>query len=231
MTEQRVVSSKELVSRLRALHEKAMKGEPALVGSALQEAADKIERLHARVKFLQEWKDACEATIERERRASSEPSALQPPYKAMFEAAVRTLAEITRHLNIPDEIAQVSTGAADIIAAIDELRAAQPPATALGVAPIARIEIIGGEVSQTEVYAPGLPDGAHELFPVPLNPAGELRPFLSSSLPPAHGESIAVWIDANDKFQWDFELNGDHPPGSAIVHAPRLAVIGNEPGQ
>lgn len=73
----------------------------------------------------------------------------------------------------------------DMQAASDFIRTAHEPATALGVAPIARIEIIGGEVSQTEVYAPGLPDGAHDLFPVPLNPAGELRPFLSSSPPPS----------------------------------------------
>lgn len=50
-----------------------------------------------------------------------------------------------------------------------------------------------------------------------------------TSQPPGDGESIAVWIDANDKFQWDFENNSDHPNGAAIVHAPRLAVVGNAP--
>lgn len=57
-----------------------------------------------------------------------------------------------------------------------------------GVAPIARVTIKDGLVveHETTLYAPGLPDGEHDLFPVPVG-AGEWKPFLSSSEPPRVG--------------------------------------------
>lgn len=54
-------------------------------------------------------------------------------------------------------------------------RGAEPPTVHLNVAPIARIVVENGTVTGATLLAPGLPDGAHELFPVPLDPGGELR--------------------------------------------------------
>jgi hypothetical protein len=66
-------------------------------------------------------------------------------------------------------------------------RSTQPLASepgALNVAPIASITVKDGDPVGTCIYAPGLPDGEHELFPVPLNPSGRFEPFLGASQPP-----------------------------------------------
>jgi hypothetical protein len=42
----------------------------------------------------------------------------------------------------------------------------QPPAT--DVAPIAKLTVRDGLIQRADVYAPGLPDGEHDLFPVPV---------------------------------------------------------------
>lgn len=56
-----------------------------------------------------------------------------------------------------------------------------PPPGAVNVAPIANIIITNGEFAGITLYAPGLPDGEHDLFCVPLSsPAGKLRPFMQS---------------------------------------------------
>jgi hypothetical protein len=64
------------------------------------------------------------------------------------------------------------------------LSAAHEPATG-PVAPIACIRV--GEDDTCEVvhlYAPGLPPGQHDLFPVPLNPNGEMQPHAALTPPP-----------------------------------------------
>jgi hypothetical protein len=84
---------------------------------------------------------------------------------------------------------------------------------ALNVAPIARIEIVGGEISQTEVYAPGLPDGAHELFPVPLNPRGEMRPHALTSPPDA---ALATTMKIVGTMEKALRQIDDYSAGSTI---------------
>lgn len=62
-------------------------------------------------------------------RSSHEPPADQ--YKRMFENAVMALAQITRALDVPDEVASVANGNQEILDAIDALkRAAAPPVPA-----------------------------------------------------------------------------------------------------
>lgn len=71
--------------------------------------------------------------------------------------------------------------------ALERLRAAHEPATG-PVAPIACIRV--GEDDTCEVvhlYAPGLPPGEHDLFPVPLNPNGQLVPSMFAELLCPHG--------------------------------------------
>lgn len=55
----------------------------------------------------------------------------------------------------------------------------------LNVAPIAKLTVRDGLVQRAGLYAPGLPDGEHDLFPVPLNPAGELQRSESAQPPRA----------------------------------------------
>src|SRR5690554_4827198 len=46
--------------------------------------------------------------------------------------------------------------------------AVEPPA--VDVAPIAKLTVRDGLVQRAGLYAPGLPDGDHDVFPVPLSP-------------------------------------------------------------
>lgn len=41
------------------------------------------------------------------------------------------------------------------------------------------------------------------------------------SLQSIEGERIALWIGENDRFAWDFEINGDHPPDAVIARVQR----------
>jgi len=54
----------------------------------------------------------------------------------------------------------------------------------LGITPIAQVVIANGEPVSTTLYAPGLPDGEHDLFPVPLDPRGAMQPFMTPPPPP-----------------------------------------------
>lgn len=59
----------------------------------------------------------------------------------------------------------------------DELRAklaVQPPADCGDCAPIAKLTVSHGLIRRAGLYAPGLPDGDHDVFPIPQPPAGEL---------------------------------------------------------
>src|SRR5690606_20280270 len=58
----------------------------------------------------------------------------------------------------------------------------EPPA--VDVAPIAKLTVRDGLVQRAGLYAPGLPDGDHDVFPVPL-PKGELRPHVLAEPPSA----------------------------------------------
>src|SRR5690606_22618691 len=60
--------------------------------------------------------------------------------------------------------------------------AAEPP-PAVDVAPIAKLTVRDGLVQRAGLYAPGLPDGDHDVFPVPLPPKGELRPHVLAEPP------------------------------------------------
>lgn len=74
---------------------------------------------------------------------------------------------------------------------------AAPPG-AINVAPIASITVKDGDPVGTCIYAPGLPDGEHELFPVPLNPNGELRSFMQSEPPKgAHSTEYQIGDKVN----------------------------------
>lgn len=58
------------------------------------------------------------------------------------------------------------------------------PAESGPIAPIAAIRVSeDGMVEVLHLYAPGLPAGEHDLFPVPLNPNGEMRPMWSAQPP------------------------------------------------
>src|SRR5690606_9585344 len=59
----------------------------------------------------------------------------------------------------------------------------EPPA--VDVAPIAKLTARDGLVQRAGLYAPGLPDGDHDVFPVPLSPKGELRPHVLAEPPSA----------------------------------------------
>lgn len=61
-------------------------------------------------------------------RAAHEPPAALQSVQTMFRAAVSSLAEISKALDIPDHVASVANGNAEILKAIAHLkRAAQPP--------------------------------------------------------------------------------------------------------
>lgn len=70
---------------------------------------------------------------------------------------------------------------------------ATPPQGAVNVAPIAKLTVRDGLVQRAGLYAPGLPDGEHDVFPVPLNPSGELQPSVFAQ-PPGAG-----WISVRDR--------------------------------
>lgn len=53
------------------------------------------------------------------------------PYEAMFTAAVQCLAEISRALDIPDDVASVADGNAEILDAIEVLKCGAPPSGSL----------------------------------------------------------------------------------------------------
>lgn len=79
--------------------------------------------------------------------------------------------------------------AAAAIDALIERREGQP------VAPIVKIKVTDGEILRATFYAPGLPDGEHDLFPVPLNPNGQLEPFMRR--PDEPRGSFTVWAVRN----------------------------------
>lgn len=68
----------------------------------------------------------------------------------------------------------------------EERAAVEPPA--VDVAPIAKLTVRDGLVQRAGLYAPGLPDGDHDVFPVPLSPKGELRPHVLAEPPSASDE-------------------------------------------
>src|SRR5690606_3722221 len=70
----------------------------------------------------------------------------------------------------------------------------EPPA--VDVAPIAKLTVRDGLVQRAGLYAPGLPDGDHDVFPVPLSPKGELRPHVLAEPPAAIPPSTQSKSDA-----------------------------------
>lgn len=67
--------------------------------------------------------------IQRLQRVGPPPPAA--PYEAMFTAAVQCLAEISRALDIPDDVASVADGNAEILDAIEVLKCGAPPSGSL----------------------------------------------------------------------------------------------------
>lgn len=66
------------------------------------------------------------------------------------------------------------------LAGIGPAKAGEP---VFGIAPIANLIVRDGLVTRAGLYAPGLPDGLHDVFPVPVSPDGEWRPFLEPAQP------------------------------------------------
>lgn len=66
---------------------------------------------------------------------------------------------------------------------------ADEPSGALNVAPIAKVTVWAHLPPQVQLYAPGLPPGEHDLFPVPLNQNGALQPHALSE-PPSDREGF-----------------------------------------
>lgn len=101
--------------------------------------------------------------------------------------ALRLLRALTREVDAPIERAAVDL----LESEIDRLRDVEaltrtthePPA--VDVAPIAKLTVRDGLVQRAGLYAPGLPDGDHDVFPVPLSPKGELRPHVLAEPPNA----------------------------------------------
>lgn len=92
----------------------------------------------------------------------------------------------------------------DINGQTKEERAADEP-PAVDVAPIAKLTVRDGLVQRAGLYAPGLPDGDHDVFPVPLSPKGELRPHVLAEPPnvwqpietaPKLGKWVLLWWPA-----------------------------------
>lgn len=75
----------------------------------------------------------------------------------------------------------VQSNADLVCAALNAYTADEPPA--VDVAPIAKLTVRDGLVQRAGLYAPGLPDGDHDVFPVPLSPKGELRPHVLAEPP------------------------------------------------
>src|SRR5690606_24312999 len=104
----------------------------------------------------------------------------------------------------------------------------EPPA--VDVAPIAKLTVRDGLVQRAGLYAPGLPDGDHDVFPVPLSPKGELRPHVLAEPPsgwrpietaPTLGKWVLLWWpDVTDAAfvgyyvdgQWRAATSGDRWP-------------------
>lgn len=93
----------------------------------LAENAHYKQRVAELTEALQQREDQLRIALDSARTAD-EPSAALQSVQAMFRAAVSSLAEISQALDIPDHVASVANGNAEILKAIAHLkRASQPP--------------------------------------------------------------------------------------------------------
>ena len=114
----------------------------------------------------------------------------------------------------------------------EPVRPTPEPEGALGVTPIARVNVEDGQIYSATMYAPGLPDGEHDLFPVPLSPKGELRQSMFASVLPGlrkapeqcpDCKAIAqpvIWHDADCK-------RAAQPPSPALSKEHAAEIIGD----
>lgn len=101
---------------------------------------------------------------------------------------------------------------------------AQPP-PAGPVAPIVNVHVKNGEIVSHNWFTPGLPDGRHDLFPVPPDPRGQWEPWPTP--PPADWNRKALrhanqdisrlereLRDANEELKWrrEAERTAQPPP-------------------
>lgn len=145
-----------------------------MIADAVNGAADEIERLQ---RERDEYRECAKSQADRAwQRLSDEPNALAD----LLEEAATVLDEPYHR----EKVAETMQRAAAALRADEPSEVRHGPCPCCGtewtpnVAPIARVAIVDGEVSQTEIYAPGLPDGAHDLFPVPLERASQPPPAI-----------------------------------------------------
>jgi hypothetical protein len=62
--------------------------------------------------------------------------------------------------------------------------------------PIANVVIVGGEVRFARLYAPGLPDGGHDLFCAPCDPRGGWAPSMFAKGEMTDRERFEAWWNA-----------------------------------
>jgi hypothetical protein len=85
------------------------------------------------------------------------------------------------------------------------------------VAPVACVTVGEDDTLHITMYAPGLPPGQHDLFPVPLNPKGRMEPMWPAQPPPASTCDKGPWIAqpgldgrynvGSEDFEYDVWLN------------------------
>lgn len=80
------------------------------------------------------------------------------------------------------------------------------------VAPIVNVHVKNGEIVSHNWFTPGLPDGRHDLFPVPPDPRGQWEPWLT---PPPISDDIrqlfngAVGVQKENRFSFSFETEAE----------------------
>lgn len=75
--------------------------------------------------------------------------------------------------------------------ALELQQRAVPEPPAAPIFPIARLTVGEDDTVTATMYAPGLPPGQHDLFPVPLNPNGHLAPSMFAEPLCPHGMPLA----------------------------------------
>jgi hypothetical protein len=101
-------------------------------------------------------------------------------------------------------------------AKIDELEELEHPGLSVNIAPIAKIIVRDDKIESASMYAPGLPDGEHDLFPVPVDSRGEWKPMWESEPP-----NYCRWDDdgcytfttgCGNQFTFNEDLKTEVPP-------------------
>ena len=137
-------------------------------------------------------------------RAAHEPGAVRHAQNQGFAEGYVKAVDDVKYLGIDSAMASANQIRHNVTSATPPPPDVQPQ---LGITPIARVTIRGGLAVRTGLYAPGLPDGEHDLFPVPLDPKGAMQPFMAPQ-PPSVWQPIETVPHMVEVVCWWTEING-----------------------